>query len=375
VKHGLQLTRDVNTYWRIYKENPIVNASINKIVQACNDYEFIPKNPDDNLTDLILEVEDDFAVVNQFDSFLAVAQYALKQTLVQGYAGIEFSIKPKNKKMPIALWNVENRIEPQLDKEKRVVTHFTHWLDDEKTESIKPEKLMWIRNPADRSLFGFSPLEAVFNEIVADEASSEFNTSYYQNPTHFGHIITVEGDDDKVDETAAKIEGKFTDGASSAFRNLYVGSKIDIKNPMLSNRDMENQMFVRNIADRIRMVYGVPPMVLGIVDTGKLANPEEQIRIFEMCVRNWEYPIEQAVNRYIMPHIAEGKLRFRFKHENTSLEKIKSEIELNMAKRDSVLVEAGVLTLNEARHNRTLEPIDGGDVSGYADEDGSNGDQ
>lgn len=352
VTHGLTIASGIEGYWRMYKVNPIVRSCVDRIVQACSEIEFVPINDDDDVQDDIDHANAVFSEVNELDSAVDVFQFSIKQQLVQGYGPIEWQAKGDR----LGMWNVEGEVVPVIRSNR--LEGYRHKPDPTSGwKDVDKDALLWIRQNADRSYYAASPLESIKREVQADAASINFNVNYYENPTHFGREITIDGEDARVRSVQRQIESQFR-GSKKAFKNWYHGAGVESKFELMSARDMEALDFIDRIGSRIRMVYGVPPQLLGIETPGKLGGVDDtQVRIFESAVMQWERPLEYQINRHIMPLISD-RIRFQFSHDDTTSQKIAAAIEYQEAQTEALLVQCGIKGINEARMKYGLEPVE-----------------
>jgi SPP1 gp7 family putative phage head morphogenesis protein len=108
-------------------------------------------------------------------------------------------------------------------------------------------------------------------------------------------------------------------------------------------------------------VYGVTPMKVSIVETGKLANPEEQIEVANDTVRAEQQEAEAVINMKLIPLFKDSEnLRFVFKPVEEKIDdqlKLK-DMELKQAQIDDIYLRNKVITINELRAQRSFgEPV------------------
>ncbi|MFW6174211.1 MAG: phage portal protein [Chloroflexota bacterium] len=234
--------------------------------------------------------------------------------------------------------------------------------------SYLPEEMVWFRsfNPMDE----FSGLSAVApSRASVDMAGSAllFNRAFFHNSaTPSDLAITTEETptDEEVHEFYARWESRFG-GAGRSHRPVLLSRGMDAKRLGLSHRDMEFIEGLRWAVEEVSRAFGVPKAMLGDLEDATLSN----IRTEEQFLwRNTIVPelglLEDAVNRTLSPLFGQGAgetLEARF--DLSAIEALQ-ESEGERVERQVKLLEAGVLTVNEARAERGLPPVEWGDRPG-----------
>ena len=142
------------------------------------------------------------------------------------------------------------------------------------------EVIYLVANPKSGSVYGLSPLETLYQSVASDLYATKHNSSFFKNNAEASGIIGVEGinESDLARFRAywkREIQGK-------PHKIAMVNGKVSWTSMSMTNRDMEFLDYQRWLLCKIMAVYGMQPVILGIIDptTGKL-NSAEQIESYK----------------------------------------------------------------------------------------------
>lgn len=110
--------------------------------------------------------------------------------------------------------------------------------------------------------------------------------------------------------------------------------------------------------EQICAVFGIPPMKLGWVQTGKLSNPESQLEAWYDVIDSFHRRIESLINNRIMPLINVTQYKFKFNSIRPSKEKQRSEMFRLQAQGIAALRQESAISINEARELLNLPLLD-----------------
>lgn len=223
--------------------------------------------------------------------------------------------------------------------------------------AMLPDEVVWFRyfNPLDE-FAGLSPLAA--GRLTADMGMDalRFNREFFRNGAQPQDLVfTVKGalTDDQLDQFYKRIEDRFT-GPSKAHRPIVTGEGWGVERVGLNQRDMEWAAGLRWSLEGTARVYGVPLPLLEDFSRATLANVREARRMF------WEKTmvpelifIGDTLNDSLLPKLGPGANGVRLEFDLGVVEAL-SETESERTKRQVALVQAGILTVDEARRERGL---------------------
>ena len=109
--------------------------------------------------------------------------------------------------------------------------------------------------------------------------------------------------------------------------------------------------------EEICAVFGIPPMKLGFVQTGKLSNPETQLDVWYDVVDLFQRRIAQTLNTKVLPLLGITDWRFSFVSIRPKRDAERAQILKEKAAAISNLRQESVISVNEARAMLHLEAI------------------
>lgn len=230
---------------------------------------------------------------------------------------------------------------------------------------FKPEEIlhfpMW--NPYDR-IRGMPELTPVLDELNQEYLMSKGSSKLLSNQSIPGGIITIPGDE-MSEEQAEKVIDKWEKkhgGINRAGRVAVLGSGATYQKISLSPQEMQTSQAREWNRETILAKYGVPNAVVGLKSLGGTLSgkdTQEQMKAF------W--------NLTLLPELAyfEKKLeedfftRFNIKmtaeFDTTELWEMQADEEL-LSNRLRTDVQTGLMTINEARELKGMDPVEWGDT-------------
>ena len=224
-----------------------------------------------------------------------------------------------------------------------------------------PEDVVWMRyfNPLDEYA-GLSPIAPLRQSADMGMDALRANRKLLQNDSTPGLIIEMEGipTDAEVSEFYARWESRFQ-GVEKTRRPALLSPGMKASNLGFSPRDMEYIESLRWSLEDVTRVYGVPKVMIGDLENTTFSNFSTARRLF------WEDTIasqlafyREALRLHLLPHFGDNSLTVEF--DLSGVEALK-ESEENKAKRRSIYVKAGIMTVDEVRREMNLPPVNGSD--------------
>lgn len=230
---------------------------------------------------------------------------------------------------------------------------------------FKPEEVihlpMW--NPYD-SVRGMSELTPLMDELNQEYLMSRGTARLLENQSIPGGIITIPGDEMSEEQANRTIERweKKHKGINRSGRVAVLGSGATYQKISLSPQEMQSLEARGWNRDTILAKFGVPHAVVGLKsEVGSLAGKDtaEQMKSFwnltlipelEFFQKKLE---EEFFTRY--------KVGMNAEFDTTELWEMQADEEL-LSNRLRMDVNAGILTQNEARELKGMDPVDWGDT-------------
>lgn len=226
---------------------------------------------------------------------------------------------------------------------------------------FKPHEITHIKyhNPVS-DFYGASPLMAAELAISGEEAASRWNTNFFKNSAR--PDVTLETDQQLNEGILKRMRRQWQSiyggtGRSHQVAILEGGLKARILN--LSQKDMDFINLRRLNREEILSVYGVPPALIGSIDSANKSNMEEQRRIF------WEHTLlaklekiqASITSNIVQPYDDDLYVAF----DKDSIEALKESRETR-ARVAAMLTDRGIMTINEIRERFfNLSPVEWGD--------------
>ena len=223
------------------------------------------------------------------------------------------------------------------------------------------DEMVWIRyfNPLDEYA-GLSPVAPLRLSADMGMDALRFNRNFFRNSALPDVIFTTEESmsDEEVEDFYQRWEKRYK-GTANAHRPAIASFIKDIKTLGFSHREMEFVRGLRWSLEDVSRVYGVPLPLLSDYQQATFANINAAERLFW---RNTMIPemkfLEAHLNVKMLPILGYSELRTKF--DLSELEALR-ENEKSRVEREAMLLDRGVLTINEVRRQRNLPDVPWGD--------------
>ena len=262
---------------------------------------------------------------------------------------------------PTEIWLYRpDRVRIVADRQRYISAFVYH--DGRDQITFAPEEVVWIRNFNPLAEFaGLSPLAPA--RLSADMANDGllYNRNIFRNGllTNAGIVVDDVVTDEQVAELQARIKTKYS-RPEHAHEPLILGGVKDVKNLGVTAKDMEFLAMLRWSLEDIARVYGVPKILLQDLERSTYENVNAAERLFW---RNTVVPelkfLEAELNEMLVPQFGDEDLFVQF--DLTDIEALQESAN-DVAARQQKDVDSGILTINEVRKHRGMEPVPWGDV-------------
>jgi HK97 family phage portal protein len=220
------------------------------------------------------------------------------------------------------------------------------------------ELIYFSANPTAGSVYGISPLETLYNIVQADNQAAKLNRRRLDSDGIISGVLSFPGmsaNKLKANQTFWKMQAK-QKGAT-----LVVTSSKDVNFVRVSESHQEMQFmeYQKWTLTQIMAVYGMQPIVLGVIDntTGKLNSKEQRSQFKSDAI----LPLLSLE----VHHLNDVLIRQAFGYKNIELYHEEPEQEFTKIENSEIaerMGKLGVITINEAREMIGLEQIDEGDI-------------
>lgn len=373
--------RESDIFLRMYDQDPLVGASIDKLVAGCaGDYYFAPKKIVKmeeinwrNVEYLELFAEDCSPMADELSDLLEDLFFDLFVfgegfwEIKKNYELEDFLKQLNNKKKAIETIDPPIYIYPISSDTMSIVSDPKGRIEGYKQRTTKgeevdfmPEEVIHFRlsNPS-KSLSGVSPLKSLQNTVAASLYLGEYNASFFENnATPRLHIdLGTQAKQADLDRFVAKAESELK---GHPHKNLVTTGGTTVNPIGISNKDMEFGNLDRSLRDKTIAKLGAQPIVLGMVEDANRANATVQLALFKsLTLEPRRRLVARRINKLIVSKflgIKDTMLKFR---EVDRLDLIEKS---NIDKND---LQWGIKTVNELRAERGLRPVTWGEQPFY----------
>ncbi len=205
---------------------------------------------------------------------------------------------------------------------------------------------------------GLSPVVPSSHSAYVEIEQNRFNRKFFQNDATPGGILKT--DHELSREHRKRLREEFERlyrGSRNAHKVAVLDKGLDYKTVTISQRDMQFIEQKRVTREEILAAFGVPPVLVGILDEASYANAYIQQKVF------WEQTMipklrkfTGAMNRFISKYWKDVKLVY----DLSSVDSLQEDKKLKADLHDKYF-KMGVMTQNEIREDLGLPPVQGGD--------------
>jgi len=221
---------------------------------------------------------------------------------------------------------------------------------DKKTRRFSADKVLHMTKFKHGRGYGTSPLIPLLNIIAG-----QLNLTNYINEMFTGTLpktILNVGDisNSEMKAMLALLEQQLAAGKSPfGLVAINGGSGFNMHRLIDSTKEGQQLDLLYYYREEICAVFGIPPMKLGWVQTGKLANPEQQLDAWYDVVESYHLRISNMVNFKLLPLLGIHDWEIRFRTIRPRREKEAAEKERARAQAIAGLRQESAISINEAR--------------------------
>ena len=268
-------------------------------------------------------------------------------------------VRDETTKKPIELWPLDPINTRIVTGDQKVVLGYVSREDQNNPVMFKPwevlhikfgtRKIVTSRGRPGRSLYALSPLDSLLLAAEVDLWAQIHNRNFFMNGAKVRGLWKMgKATIDQVKRNREYLKG-FSKPENSHRDLVLEGADVDYSPIGTTIRDMEFQNMRRFTRDEILAVYGVPPSMVSIIETGNIGSgsgESQQQNFREETVIPQQQRIADA---FTVKIIREG---FGFKDWDFVLETPEIISESSQAEIDVAYISAGVLKPEEVRSMR-----------------------
>ncbi len=290
--------------------------------------------------------------------FYTKAEFLETDVINRKLTGDSFILKVRNKQGKVVeLWNIRPDLVTIITDPVNYIKEYRIMKMDGKQDFVPVEDIIHIKYPSPLdSYLGLSPLSGVKARVEIEEHASNYQRSSFVNNADPSAIIEMA--DSLTSQQARELEEKWNakhrgTGRNSRLGILWGGAKYHRLN--LTPSEMSYIESMKATRDDILMAFKVPKPIVAITDEVNYANAKTAQEVFlsETIVPELRRFIDKINEQLVIPDYGE-----EYFIDFVDPVPVNRETRLNE-------LDKGVdrwITINEARYEVGLEPIEGGDV-------------
>jgi HK97 family phage portal protein len=214
-------------------------------------------------------------------------------------------------------------------------------------------------------LYGLSPISAASMSIAQHNESSEWNKKLLENSARPPGVLVMKDRTDSAPSLSPEQLKKIRDDINDKFAGYKNAGKIPVLNfemewrsMGLSPTDMDWINGKNTTARDICLAFGVPPQLLGQPEGSTFNNvAEAKLAFYEETIIPLTQNMYSEMAQFITAHTGQ-EVEIEPDLDKVSALSLRRETARTSARAD---VEAGVITINEARAESGYDPVPGGD--------------
>jgi len=321
-----------------------IDFSLYRIINSSGDVEEIKNHP---ILDLLYRV----------NPFYTKSEFLETDVINRKLTGDSFILKIRNNSGQVAeLWNIRPDFVTIYPDKEKYISHYEILTADGQKMRVEPEDMIHIKYPSPLEMyFGMSPLSSAKNRVDTEEYASLYQRDFFLNNARPDAVIELEG---YPTETQRK---EIKDGWELRHKGIGKNSKIGVlwggakyNQISLSQKEMDFIESMRFTRDDILVAFKVPKPIIAITDDVNRANAETALDIFlsETVIPEVKRFVDKINEQLITPDFGPEYLLTFEDPVPVNREMRLKELNLGIDR---------WVTINEARREAGLEPIEGGD--------------
>jgi len=226
------------------------------------------------------------------------------------------------------------------------------------TDYLPPQDVLHIANMSIDGVTGLSPIMQAKQSVGLSLGLERFAAKFFGQGCHAGGILTVPSlKSEGMKEFAKKFRENYT-GTENSWKVAVLEAQMSYTPTTV---DPEKSQALQQRVHQLREVariYRVPPHKIGDLERATFSNIEFQSMEFvQDSLMPWVIKWEAECQRKLLLEREKPELEVRFNLDALLRADTKSRYEAH-----AVAINAGFMSVNEARAKENLKPVDGGDV-------------
>jgi len=297
---------------------------------------------------------------NPYNDIAEIKVHEVQSLMLAGnsYLGMELD----GSGQPTEFWPIESHRTRLVPDEQGMPTKYEYTVDQAKRVSYDLTEICHARiYNCNDPFYGRSRIEPAHSELLTTHYARQYNKNFFKNDATPGGMIFPKEPGSVDAEEAKRLmkEWRATYGADNKFAvgMMTFPAQFQAFTPPL--KDLAFLDLLKLDREQLLAVLGTPPALAGIYEYANYANSDIQKKLFwENAVLPILAVIEAAFNRQIMHRFYDRD--HVYKHDLTGVQALQEDEKVR-AETDAILVRANIVTVNEVRAERDLDPVEWGD--------------
>ena len=341
------------TYYDLYQKNGDIRQCVRKIAwSTARNGIYLQDN--DRQT-----VEDNVVTDQVFDLFKVPTFAKFKIKFFMNYlCSWELYVKPLRNLMgeTIRFDIIDSRAVTKIVKDWVITWYRVISNNGTKTETYNADEVWYFKFEDDviNTLNWMWILTSILYDAVLDLEALKTNYSFYKNSARPDMMLLLDGNlTEEEQQNAVDMFNAQFKWSENAHKTIVAWWIADVKQLSLTAKDMETISQRKMTTDKICSAFGVPKAMLWYVEDVNYNNGQNQKEEFlEWTIKPMEADFDAILNKLLQMFRPDLFEKYWIKSDSEQLKE--SQERLNGQRAD---VQTGIITINEARIDRWLEPL------------------
>jgi HK97 family phage portal protein len=253
--------------------------------------------------------------------------------------------------IPVEMWTLPSQHVEIVPGKEQFVDGYLYGPRRESRAFFPPDEIIHFKRPNPANLwYGQGKLEAAWGVAMQNEQIHEMDLHFFSNKARPDWLLTVKGDahPDELERLEAAIDEKLR-GSRRSGRFITATAELDLKPLQFPPKDLAGR---EEVVEEIAAVFGVPVSMLKANDPNLASATTGYAMWRETTVLPLLRMDEEELNQRLVPLFGiEGDAFLAYDNP------IPEDKTFNLTRRQT-LVAGGILTINEARAEEGLEPVE-----------------
>lgn len=346
-----------STYTRMYKQHPIVRATIDKIAKTCvaAGYQFMPRDPAE-------EKSDDSRIQTLYETFArSRANFLLRQTYTDLliYGDAYWWVTKSRLGAPYAFQRVApSQVSIVVDKELGEVTSYiVRDAQGQETQFESDEFLHFKFFDPDNDVYGLSILESLQSTVAQDLFAQTYNEAFFANSAQTGIVFNMKNaSKEEVERNREFLKKEYT-SAANAHKPLLLEGDVEVSKSVATPAEMQFIEGRKTLTQEILAAFDLPYTKLGgAFESANRSQSAENDKSFRSeTIVPLQSIIEEVINEQLV-YIVFGFDDILFAHKDVDTRDEQAQMDLYVKG-----LSQGIYNLNYVQKMLGLPIAEGGD--------------